>query len=110
MSPPALVRLTNPSVSPTSAKILAARMAALKADAQRDGSPLPMSMPGDSAQETTALLNTVFALLGSAVTTFGISAWMESECSNGLLGLCHTVPDSEGRPLLRTGSIRPVGA
>jgi len=34
-------------------------------------------MPGDSAQETTALLNTVFALLGSTVTTFGISAWME---------------------------------
>ena len=68
------------------------------------------AMPGDSAQETTALLNTIFALLGSAVTTFGISAWMESECSNGLLGLCHTVPDSEGRPLLRTGSIRPVGA
>ncbi len=45
------------------------------------------AMPGDSAQETTALLNTVFALLGSAVTTFGISAWMESEYSNGRLGL-----------------------
>jgi ammonium transporter Rh len=35
------------------------------------------AMPGDSAQETTALLNTVFALLASTVTTFGISAWME---------------------------------
>jgi ammonium transporter Rh len=36
-------------------------------------------MPGDSQQETTALLNTVFALLGSTVTTFGISAWLEKK-------------------------------
>ncbi len=35
------------------------------------------AMPEDSAQERTALLNTVFALLGSTVVTFGLSSWLE---------------------------------
>ena len=35
------------------------------------------AMPEDGAQERTALLNTVFALLGSTVVTFGLSAWLE---------------------------------